>query len=101
MALVSALDDHFGDAAEILGDEAGMHILVRFRNLEGEPDPAHDGVHLTSASKYYFVNAPADEYVMGFTAISERALREGVSRLKRWGRDLTTSSSGGESSHRA
>ena len=85
MALVSALEHHFGDGAEILGDEAGMHILVRFRNLEGEPDPAHDGVHLTSASKYYFVNVPANEYVMGFTAISERGLREGVSRLKRWG----------------
>jgi GntR family transcriptional regulator/MocR family aminotransferase len=33
MALVSALDQHFGEAAEILGDQAGMHILVRFRNL--------------------------------------------------------------------
>ena len=60
-----------------------MHILVRFRNVEREPDPARDGVRLTSASKYYFSNAPANEYVMGFTAITERALREGVSRLKR------------------
>jgi GntR family transcriptional regulator/MocR family aminotransferase len=82
-ALVSALDQHFGDAAEILGDEAGMHILVRFRNLEREPDPARDGVRLTSASKYYVSNAPADEYVMGFTAVTERALRDGVSRLRR------------------
>jgi GntR family transcriptional regulator / MocR family aminotransferase len=54
MALVSALDHHFGQAAEILGDQAGMHILVRFRNVEREPDPARDGVRLTSASKYYF-----------------------------------------------
>src|SRR5580765_2284299 len=83
MALVSALDHHFGDAAEILGDHAGMHIVVRFRNLEREPDSTRDGVRLTSASKYYFSNAPADEYVMGFTAITERALREGVSRLQR------------------
>ena len=81
MALVSALDHHFGETAEILGDHAGMHILVRFRNVEREPDPARDGVRLTSASKYYFSNAPANEYVMGFTAITERALREGVSRL--------------------
>jgi GntR family transcriptional regulator/MocR family aminotransferase len=83
MALVSALDHHFGQAAEILGDQAGMHILVRFRNVEREPDPARHGVRLTSASKYYFSNAPANEYVMGFTAITERALREGVSRLQR------------------
>jgi hypothetical protein len=68
---------------EILGDQAGMHILVRFRNVEREPDPAHDGVRLTSASKYYFSNAPSNEYVMGFTAVTERALREGVSRLQR------------------
>ena len=83
MALVSALDHHFGEAAEILGDQAGMHILVRFRNLERELDPTRDGVRLTSASKYYFSNAPANEYVMGFTAVTERALREGVSRLQR------------------
>jgi GntR family transcriptional regulator/MocR family aminotransferase len=83
MALVSALDRHFGEAAEILGDQAGMHILVRFRNLEREPDPARDGVRLASASKYYFSNAPANEYVMGFTAVTERALREGVARLQR------------------
>jgi DNA-binding transcriptional MocR family regulator len=60
-----------------------MHILVRFRNLERELDPTRDGVRLTGASKYYFSNAPANEYVMGFTAVTERALREGVSRLQR------------------
>ena len=43
----------------------------------------YNGVRLTSASKYYFSNAPANEYVMGFTAITERALREGVARLQR------------------
>jgi len=97
MALVSALDQHFGEAAEILGDQAGMHILVRFRNLEREPDPARDGVRLTSASKYYFSNAPANEYVMGFTAVTERALREGVSRLQRaWSHPRSKGSLGGE-----
>jgi DNA-binding transcriptional MocR family regulator len=97
MALVSALDQLFGEAAEILGDQAGMHILVRFRNLEREPDPARDGVRLTSASKYYFSNAPANEYVMGFTAVTERALREGVSRLQRaWSHPRSKGSLGGE-----
>jgi GntR family transcriptional regulator / MocR family aminotransferase len=96
-ALVSALDQHFGEAAEILGDQAGMHILVRFRNLEREPDPARDGVRLTSASKYYFSNAPANDYVMGFTAVTERALREGVSRLRRaWSHPRSKRSLGGE-----
>jgi len=37
MALVSALDQHFGEAAEILGDQAGMHILVRFRTWNENP----------------------------------------------------------------
>ena len=86
MALVSALDHYFGDAAEIRGDQAGMHVLVRFKNDERKPDPARDGVRVTSAAKYYFSKAPANEYVMGFTAVTERALRGGVSRLKRaWG----------------
>src|SRR4029078_11676470 len=37
IALVSALDHHFGQAANILGDQAGMRILVtlviRFQNF--------------------------------------------------------------------
>ena len=48
---------------------------MRFRNVEREPDAALDGVRLTSASKYYFSNAPANEYVMGFTALTERGAR--------------------------
>lgn len=97
MAVVSALDHHFGETAEILGDHAGMHILVRFMDGEREPDPARDGVRLTSAAKYYFSNAPANEYVMGFTAISEHALREGVSRLRRaWSYPLSKGTKQGD-----
>jgi GntR family transcriptional regulator/MocR family aminotransferase len=82
--LVDALHHYFGERAMILGDEAGMHLLVKFRDIIGEPDPNACGVRMVGAMKYYHSSRPKGEFVMGFTAVSERALREGVRRLASW-----------------
>jgi GntR family transcriptional regulator/MocR family aminotransferase len=82
IALVAALNDQFGGSATVLGDEAGMHVMVRFRNsVVDEPDPNRHGVRLVSAARYYYSSRPKNEFVIGFTAIPERSLREGVRRL--------------------
>ena len=83
--LTEALHHHFGERAMILGDEAGMHLLVKFRDVIGEPDPNTSGVRMVGATKYYHSSRPKGEFVMGFTAVSDRALREGVRRLASWG----------------
>ena len=83
-ALLETLNHHFGERATILGDEAGMHVLVKFRDIIGEPDPKTAGVRMVGATKYYYSSRPKGEFVMGFTAVSDRGLREGVRRLAGW-----------------
>lgn len=79
--LVAALAEHFGDAARVLGDAGGMHVMVRFADPEvGERARRHK-VQLIDAAAYHLEGAPRGAYVLGYAALGERAIREGVRRL--------------------
>ena len=91
-ALVRALNQHFTGRVEILGENAGMHLMVRLRtklpqknlpqkNLSDEQVVQHAaqaGVGLVSARIYYLGPAPADEFVLGYAGLSERRIQEGA-----------------------
>jgi GntR family transcriptional regulator/MocR family aminotransferase len=80
-ALVEALQRHFGNAAHVCGDVAGMHVVVRFDD-EGIADRARTNrVQIESSTMYYTGEAPRNEFVFGFSGLNERAIREGVRRL--------------------
>jgi GntR family transcriptional regulator / MocR family aminotransferase len=80
-ALVEALQHHFGDRAHVLGDDAGMHVVVRF-DAEGVAARAETNrVQLVSASGYYVGKAPRNEFVFGFSSIPERTIRRGIALL--------------------
>ena len=80
-ALVAALAKHFGGRAKVLGDEAGMHVLVRFEDPNIEQRAIANRVQLASSSGYYLGGAPRNEFVFGFSSLSEAAIREGIRRL--------------------
>ncbi|MEO6726216.1 MAG: PLP-dependent aminotransferase family protein [Blastocatellia bacterium] len=89
-ALVRALNHHFAERVEILGENAGMHLMIRLwtnlpqKNLSDEHVVQHAsqaGVGLVSARIYYLGQAPADEFVLGYAGLSERRIQEGVRRL--------------------
>ena len=82
-ALLESLHRHFGAGATPGGDAAGMHALVRFSDERVIRRAAHNKVHLVSADAYYLTHPPGGEVVMGFSAIGERTIREGVRRLVR------------------
>lgn len=83
--LVRALKQHFGDRVEILGENAGMHLMARlqtpFDDGEVAQRAAAAGVGLVSARLYYLGEAPTDEFVLGYSGLSERRIQEGVRRL--------------------
>uniref|UniRef100_Q01X53 Transcriptional regulator, GntR family n=1 Tax=Solibacter usitatus (strain Ellin6076) TaxID=234267 RepID=Q01X53_SOLUE len=79
--LVEALAKHFGDRATVLGDDAGMHVLVRFHNTSVVERAHANKVILTASAPYYLGTAPKDEFVFGFSSLTERAIREGIRRL--------------------
>jgi GntR family transcriptional regulator / MocR family aminotransferase len=79
--LMEALDRHFGDEVEVLGDAAGMHLVVRFTSSAVSARAGRNNVHLASTRPYYVSGAPANEYIIRFSAVRERAIREGIKRL--------------------
>ena len=79
--LVEALAKHFGSHATVFGDDAGMHVLVRFHDTPVTERALANKVTLTSSAPYYLGTAPPDEFVFGFSSLTERAIRDGIRRL--------------------
>jgi GntR family transcriptional regulator / MocR family aminotransferase len=80
--LLEAFARHFGDAARIRGDAAGMHLSVRLPDAARvRANATRHRVHIASSESYYSGKAPANEFLVSFSAISERAIREGIRRL--------------------
>jgi GntR family transcriptional regulator/MocR family aminotransferase len=80
-ALVEALDRYFGDRVHIRGDAAGMHLLVRFEDQHMAGKAAAAKVQLLSSAACYLTEPPAGEFILGFSAIGERSIREAIRRL--------------------
>jgi GntR family transcriptional regulator / MocR family aminotransferase len=80
-ALVESLAKHFGGRAQVVGDEAGMHALVRIADAGIVERAMRNKVQLRATADYYMGHAPRNEYVFGFATLSERAIREGIRRI--------------------
>jgi GntR family transcriptional regulator/MocR family aminotransferase len=84
-ALVRALETHFGDRVTVLGENAGMHLMIRLRSKFTDEQVVtraqSAGVGIVSARIYYLGDNRTDEFVLGYAALSERRIREGIRRL--------------------
>jgi GntR family transcriptional regulator/MocR family aminotransferase len=80
-ALVESLDRHFGDRVRIRGDAAGMHVLVRFQDERIAEKAAAAKVQLIGSAACYLTEPPRGEFILGFSSIGERSIREGIRRL--------------------
>jgi GntR family transcriptional regulator / MocR family aminotransferase len=81
-ALLDALWKHFGDRAQVLGDAAGMHAMVHFEDKTIRQRAIQNKVELVSADDYYLTQPPGDKFILGFSALPERIIREGIRRLQ-------------------
>ena len=80
--LVESLERHFGDRVQIRGDSAGMHLLVRFQDYVRIAERAAAAkIQLVSSAASYLTEPPRGEFILGFSSISERSIREGIRRL--------------------
>ena len=79
--LVESIARYFGDSAKVLGDAAGMHLLVRFedRGMAARAEAAK--VLLMSTESYYITKPVRGEFILGFSSVGERTIREGIRRL--------------------
>jgi GntR family transcriptional regulator / MocR family aminotransferase len=80
-ALVESLNRYFGDRVQIRGDAAGMHLLVNFKDDGVAEKAAAAKVQLVTSAGCYLTEPPRGEFILGFSAIGERSIREGIRRL--------------------
>lgn len=85
-ALLNALHRHIGDRAQVIGDRAGMHLVVRIAGIdEAElvPRARRAGVALKSTLPHYLGGGPGGEFVFGFAEHPPATIDEGIARLAR------------------
>jgi GntR family transcriptional regulator/MocR family aminotransferase len=82
--LLAAVQKHFGDRAEVLGSGSGVHVLLRLPNYppdrleQLEAAAASKGVGICSARSYYLKPPSVSELVLGYGAMREQQIREGI-----------------------
>lgn len=83
--LVKALKKHFGFRAKILGEKAGIHVMVSFKtNLSDEEiikSAAKVGIGMMSAKPHYLIAHSKSEFIFGYGELTETQLTEGIHRL--------------------
>lgn len=83
--LVRSLITYLGDRVTIMGENAGMHLMVRLStNLSDRTlieRAAGVGVGLVSARQYYLENIPTCEFVLGYADLDAAEIETGVQKL--------------------
>jgi GntR family transcriptional regulator/MocR family aminotransferase len=83
--LIQALRENLGDRVTILGENAGIHLMVRLHSNLSDEDvitsAAQLGVELVTAQRYYLEGNGTSEFVLGYSNLSEEKIQEGVYRL--------------------
>ena len=83
--LVKALLHSFGDRVTILGESAGMHLMVRLSTSMSDEvvisRAAAMGVGLVSARRYYLENGYSGEFILGYADLHESEIEAGVKML--------------------
>ena len=86
-ALLAALHDGLGDAVEVCGANAGMHLVVWLRDVPAAQvgalarAAAEAGVGIYPVSPFYDTPPARAGLRLGYAALDEREIRAGVARL--------------------
>ncbi len=92
--LLDALHRHIGSRAQVIGDSAGMHLVMRIDGVDETllaTRARAAGVALKSTLKHYLGAGPGGEFVVGFAEHAPSIIEEGIVRLARALRETETS----------
>lgn len=87
-ALIEAAARELGERAELLGADAGLHVLLRLPELRMAEVRAlreacrRRGVGIYPAAPFYARPPRHAEVLLGYAALDEEAIREGLRRLR-------------------
>ena len=88
MVLLDAIERELGDRARVLGARAGLHVLLQLPDLPARAlRPLRTacrerGVGVYPATPYYARPPEHAELLLGYAALGEAAIREGIRRLR-------------------
>ncbi|MDZ4872270.1 MAG: HTH-type transcriptional regulatory protein GabR [Chroococcidiopsis cubana SAG 39.79] len=86
-ALVQALSKYFARQASIMGENAGMHVMMQLNLLLSDEEilarAVQVGVGITNASPYYLKNSCRGQFILGYTELNESQIEEGIYRLSK------------------
>lgn len=84
--LIEALQKYFHRKAEIIGRDAGFHVLLRVSSAKSEAEllqlAKHAGIAIASSAYTWLTNPSAQkEFIIGFAGIEESKIDEGIKLL--------------------
>ena len=87
--LVQALKEHWGEKVTILGEQAGIHVMIRLQiplsDAEIIQRAVQKDVEIMSALPYYLnsvdLNNIQGEFILGYSELSADQIQEGIRRL--------------------
>ncbi|NET37892.1 MAG: PLP-dependent aminotransferase family protein [Cyanothece sp. SIO1E1] len=83
--LVKALKTHLGTRATILGENAGIHLMVRLHtnlsDTEISQRAAKVGLGVVSAQPHYLGSHRAGEFILGYAELTENQIQTGIYKL--------------------
>jgi len=84
--LVQALQTYFGDRVTILGEKAGIHLMVRLHTSLSDTEivdrAARADVGILSAQPYYLSHSSdRGEFIFGYGELTQAQIQEGIQRL--------------------
>jgi len=86
-AIVSALKHHFGNRVTIMGEQAGIHVMVKLQTSISDKDvverAAQVGVGLMSAQNHYLHPQKTGEFIFGYAELTVEQIDRGIRRLAR------------------
>ena len=86
-ALLAAIEEHLGDAVEVTGANAGLHVVLWVRGAPAQraaelrQRAASVGVGVYSVRPFYLRAPRRAGLLLGYASLAEEAIREGVRRL--------------------
>ncbi len=84
-ALLGAIEKYLGDRVEVTGDGAGAHVVLWPRRRVSEEEivarAAARGVGIYGISRYFLTRPARPGFMLGYSRMSEEAVREGIRRL--------------------
>ena len=87
--LLDAVASELGDRARVRGASAGLHVLLELPKLDARrtgrlrEECRRRGVGVYSAAPFYARPPSRVELLLGYAALDEKRIREGIRRLRR------------------